>query len=186
MLYQLSYFRKNKPHQSSLLSPQGHLHPDRFLSGKRWIRTTEGVRQQIYSLPHLATLVSSQYFCLRLRYLAPKLWSRWRDSNPRPRDYKSRALANWATSASLPFTGCKGRYFFLISKLFATFFYKLYFGDSKKRPALFVQRTFEIPLFPKCGKSSANIATLYELKNIVTLFFCKKLKKMHFRIYLYI
>ena len=25
--------------------------------GQRWIRTTEGVRQQIYSLPHLATLV---------------------------------------------------------------------------------------------------------------------------------
>ena len=37
MLYQLSYFRK--------------------LSGQRWIRTTEGVSQQIYSLPHLATLV---------------------------------------------------------------------------------------------------------------------------------
>ena len=28
-----------------------------------------------------------------------KFASRWRDSNPRPRDYKSRALANWATSA---------------------------------------------------------------------------------------
>jgi hypothetical protein len=27
-------------------------------SGARWIRTTEDVRQQIYSLPHLATLVS--------------------------------------------------------------------------------------------------------------------------------
>ena len=26
-------------------------------SGQRWIRTTEGVSQQIYSLPHLATLV---------------------------------------------------------------------------------------------------------------------------------
>ena len=36
MLYQLSYFRKNR--------------------GQRWIRTTEGVSQQIYSLPHLATL----------------------------------------------------------------------------------------------------------------------------------
>ena len=30
--------------------------------GRRWIRTTEGINQQIYSLPHLATLVSSQYF----------------------------------------------------------------------------------------------------------------------------
>ncbi len=32
------------------------------LGGKRWIRTTEGKNQQIYSLPHLATLVSSQNF----------------------------------------------------------------------------------------------------------------------------
>ena len=27
------------------------------MCGQRWIRTTEGVSQQIYSLPHLATLV---------------------------------------------------------------------------------------------------------------------------------
>ena len=47
MLYQLSYFRKKfVPHSA--------------FSGKRWIRTTEGKNQQIYSLPHLATLVSSQ------------------------------------------------------------------------------------------------------------------------------
>ena len=46
MLYQLSYFRKIF---------------DFCLScGQRWIRTTEGVRQQIYSLPHLATLVFAQ------------------------------------------------------------------------------------------------------------------------------
>ena len=41
MLYQLSYFRK--------------------FSGQRWIRTTEVERQQIYSLPHLATLVFAQH-----------------------------------------------------------------------------------------------------------------------------
>ena len=40
MLYRLSYFRN--------------------FSGQRWIRTTEGVSQQIYSLPHLATLVFAQ------------------------------------------------------------------------------------------------------------------------------
>ena len=33
-----------------------------------------------------------------LEYL-PKKKSRWRDSNPRPADYKSAALASWATSA---------------------------------------------------------------------------------------
>ena len=31
--------------------------PHLYLCGQRWIRTTEGVSQQIYSLPHLATLV---------------------------------------------------------------------------------------------------------------------------------
>ena len=46
MLYQLSYFRDTKK------------------SGRRGIRTPEGVSQQIYSLPQLATLVSShlRYF----------------------------------------------------------------------------------------------------------------------------
>ena len=63
MLYQLSYFRILR-------------------CGRRWIRTTEGISQQIYSLPHLATLV----FALFLSLLS--------DSNQRPRDYKSRALAN--------------------------------------------------------------------------------------------
>ena len=38
MLYQVSYFRN-------------------LVCGRRWIRTTEGIIQQIYSLPHLATLV---------------------------------------------------------------------------------------------------------------------------------
>ena len=31
------------------------------LGGQRWIRTTEGVSQQIYSLPHLATLVFARF-----------------------------------------------------------------------------------------------------------------------------
>ena len=53
-------------------------------SGQGWIRTTVGVSQQIYSLPHLATLVLALIM----------LMSRWRESNPRPRDYKSRALTN--------------------------------------------------------------------------------------------
>ena len=56
--------------------------------GESRIRTCEGMHQQIYSLFSLATWVSPQYS------------SRWRDSNPRPADYKSAALANWATSAN--------------------------------------------------------------------------------------
>ena len=72
MLYQLSYSRK--------------------LSGESRIRTCEGKNQQIYSLSSLAAWVSPQ-----IKYF--KELSRWRDSNPRPADYKSAALASWATSA---------------------------------------------------------------------------------------
>ena len=57
--------------------------------GQRWIRTTEGVSQQIYSLPHLATLVFALTNSLSNSFL-----SLLSDSNQRPRDYKSRALAN--------------------------------------------------------------------------------------------
>ena len=32
------------------------------IGGSRWIRTTEGENQQIYSLPHLAALEYSQYY----------------------------------------------------------------------------------------------------------------------------
>ena len=33
--------------------------------GRRWIRTTEGISQQIYSLPHLATLVFALAIALK-------------------------------------------------------------------------------------------------------------------------
>ena len=47
------------------------------------------VKQQIYSLPPLATReLSHIQFSLRLE----KNWSWWTDSNPRPADYKSAAL----------------------------------------------------------------------------------------------
>ena len=80
MLYQLSYFRIFEN------------------CGRRWIRTTEGKNQQIYSLPHLATLVFALYPASLEKIEAfsfqfAKL-SLLADSNRRPRDYKSRALAN--------------------------------------------------------------------------------------------
>ena len=37
--------------------------------GRRWIRTTEGINQQIYSLPHLATLVFSRFFVFFVSFL---------------------------------------------------------------------------------------------------------------------
>src|SRR5215475_15461521 len=55
--------------------------------GGRWIRTTEGISRQIYSLLPLATRAFLQIFVE-----AKVCWSwRW-DSNPRPPDYKSGAL----------------------------------------------------------------------------------------------
>ena len=61
-------------------------------------------RQQIYSLPHLATLVTTlpqKYLALINRLVRRKTafsificLSLLSDSNQRPRDYKSRALAN--------------------------------------------------------------------------------------------
>ena len=69
MLYQLSYFRKNNRagklffvdlfRKISLICLFSN--PASF-GGRGWIRTTEGSRQQIYSLSHLATLVLSQTF----------------------------------------------------------------------------------------------------------------------------
>ena len=50
MLYRLSYFRK--------------------VSGQGWIRTTEGISQQIYSLPHLATLVLAR--CIAAMFVSKK------------------------------------------------------------------------------------------------------------------
>ena len=49
VLYQLSYFR-------IVLFPTCGC-------GHRWIRTTEGESQQIYSLPHLATLEYAHHSC---------------------------------------------------------------------------------------------------------------------------
>ena len=84
MLYQLSYSRLSlRP------LPENHL---KRPSGESRIRTYEVERQQIYSLPQLAALVSPLVFY-------STLMSRQRDSNPRPADYKSAALANWAMPA---------------------------------------------------------------------------------------
>ena len=49
VLYRLSYFRELTTTSATVI-----------LCGSRWIRTTEGENQQIYSLPHLATLVLAQ------------------------------------------------------------------------------------------------------------------------------
>ena len=59
MLYRLSYFR-NFLRKTLFFKIKARSVICRAFSGRRWIRTTEGINQQIYSLPHLATLVFSQ------------------------------------------------------------------------------------------------------------------------------
>ena len=57
-----AYYRKEARCLLSYLANQQKKDAGRYpfkVSGWRWIRTTEGVSQQIYSLPHLATLVST-------------------------------------------------------------------------------------------------------------------------------
>ena len=49
------------PYQGSAL-PLSYNSKEKKRCGQRWIRTTEGVSQQIYSLPHLATLVFALTF----------------------------------------------------------------------------------------------------------------------------
>ena len=85
MLYQLSYFRN--------------------FSGQRWIRTTEGVSQQIYSLPHLATLVFAHLL--------------------------SRTTSNLSLSRFVSQLRCKGTSFFWICKRWDDFFLKKKFSQSR-------------------------------------------------------
>ena len=65
MLYQLSYFRFFLRFFRAISA----LDFARKNCGRRWIRTTEGINQQIYSLPHLATLVFSRFFVSFGRFL---------------------------------------------------------------------------------------------------------------------
>src|SRR5215475_3581803 len=77
-LYQLSYSRG-----AGWAGPT-HRHGQ---YGEGRIRTSEGVRRQIYSLLPLAARAPLHERCRRM---AP--WSRWSESNRRPADYKSAAL----------------------------------------------------------------------------------------------
>ena len=68
VLYRLSYFRKNGisalPQQNQVPhSARSQFRETSLESGCWWIRTTEVERQQIYSLPHLATLENTHSAC---------------------------------------------------------------------------------------------------------------------------
>ena len=177
MLYQLSYFRKNKPHQGSLsLSSSDVCNPDRFgkweeMDSNHRRRTPADLQSAPFGHSGIFPIFSTVgLFCRALSII----WSRWRDSNPRPRDYKSRALANWATSAFQPFTGCKGRDIFFICKFSGDFFwFHPHFRNLVPYLSTFKERRLSTSNV-KVGKSSANIITLSLRKKQLKHFFCKK------------
>ena len=116
MLYQLSYFRI-------------------VGCGRRWIRTTEGINQQIYSLPHLATLVFaliSFYSSLRPLPESAGASCRIRTNDPEitnhvlwPTELKRRVLLLFCLSLSPrcgPKSDCKVTHFFHICKHLKLFF----------------------------------------------------------------
>ncbi len=74
MLYQLSYFR----------------------FPKKWGEQDSNLRRQSQQIYSLSSLTKLEYLPFSFLFLSSNQTktkkSRWRDSNPRPRDYKSRAL----------------------------------------------------------------------------------------------
>ena len=115
MLYQLSYFRI-------------------IGCGRRWIRTTEGINQQIYSLPHLATLVFALISFLPFQPLPESVGAscRIRTNDPEitnhvlwPTELKRRVLLLFCLSLSPrcgPKSDCKVTHFFHICKHLEHFF----------------------------------------------------------------
>ena len=98
-LYQLSYSRFMISIKSFLDSNTNIVIFNTILmSGESRIRTCEVKNNRFTVCPRwpLEYLPSNNY-CFNIF----KNMSRWRDSNPRPADYKSAALASWATSAIL-------------------------------------------------------------------------------------
>ena len=124
MLYQLSYFRK--------------------IGGQRWIRTTEGVSQQIYSLPHLATLVFAHLL--------------------------SRTTSNLSLSRFVSQLRCKGTSFFWICKRWDDFFLKKSFRSSREAFHFFFPKKRNETKKIRRLRSEAKICTFFlKKKNSLTL-----------------
>ena len=148
MLYRLSYFRsfawarmdsnhrRRKPAdlQSAPFGHSGICPTFLLLRASCRIRTNDPeITNHVLWPTELKRQTSKQFFWIHRRLLPSVSSSLLSDSNQRPRDYKSRALANWAKEAFPSFrnlqplcflrlSGCKFSYYFLITKLFRDFF----------------------------------------------------------------
>ena len=132
-------------------------------SGKRWIRTTEGKNQQIYSLPHLATLVFSQN---SLRTFEPM-----EGIEPTTPRLQITCSGQLSYIGNKPLRDAKVGIIFNSANFSAIFFIFFLLFQVFPMKTAFLQPLFAFPLvcsknfcFPfsqsDVGKSSANIITL--------------------------
>ena len=92
--------------------------------GEGRIRTSEGVRRQIYSLLPLAARAPLRDRCRRMH-----AWSRWSESNRRPADYKSAALPPELHRRAAPRSACRCSHR-IVSEILA----RERFGAAHRRP----------------------------------------------------
>ena len=122
------------------------------------------MRQQIYSLPHLATLVSSQYLQTHKEFTRIRA-----DGGIRTPDQLMTNQLLWPTELHrhLTFSSCKGTNIFLICKFFANFFQKNFRKHFFKELSPHPQVDFD-------EKSTANIQLFCETRNSKHTFFHSK------------
>ena len=156
MLYQLSYFRKNKPHQGSLLlSSSDVCNPDRFgevgIDGfeppKAYAsRFTVCPNWPLWYLPNIFLTVVSHS-----KHLEPM--EGFEPTTPRLQITCSGQLSYIGISTV---TGCKGRDIFLICKFFGKFF-QTFFIFASNSPTPLVQRTLFTPLAKQVSENRVQI-----------------------------
>ena len=184
MLYQLSYFRKNKPHQGSLsMSSSDACNPDRF---RKWEEMDSNHRRRTPADLQSAPFGHSGIFPNILRYNLVVVYEPMEGFEPTTPRLQITCSGQLSYIGIQPLRDAKVGIFFMFANFFRSFFSKfLFFLLSTALLSTFK----ELPTpdsYYIVGKSSANIITLSLIKKQLNVFFAKKLKKYHFAIHLYL
>ena len=129
MLYQLSYFRKNKPHQGSLsMSSSDACNPDRFrkweeMDSNHRRRTPADLQSAPFGHSGIFPIFSTVGLCSQLYSISGA------DGGIRTHDPEITNHVLWPTELHRhsTVTGCKGRDIFYNCKFFRSFFSKFLF-----------------------------------------------------------